>query len=357
MTERDTVGGPGASPGRGLPGLAGAPLEGGAGRGLLRHVIRQPTQRVALAILIAMVVIGLTADLLASDQPLLLYFRERLYVLPNLTHPSELRIYDNDLLMKHLGPGDWALLPLVPWGYNGHDLAHVLSAPDAVHWLGTDSSGRDVLARILHGTRVSLIVGGLSVCVMVIVGTTLGTLGGYFGGVIDTLLMRMLEIVHSIPTILLLVTLLSLLAPEGYAAVVAMTLVIGLVWWTDVARLIRGEILRVKELDFVHAARAQGASTRRIIFVHVLPNASSPVLVSATFALASAILVEGALSFLGYGIPDDMASWGGLLNEVRSNIEAWWLAVFPGAAIFVTVTAFNLLGEGLRDALDPRTRS
>jgi peptide/nickel transport system permease protein len=168
--------------------------------------------------------------------------------------------------------------------------------------------------------------------------------------------MRILEIVHSIPTILLLVTLLSVLAPEGYSAVIAMTVVIGLVWWTDVARLIRGEILRVKELDFVHAARAQGASTWRVIFGHVLPNASSPVLVSATFALASAILVEGALSFLGFGIPDDMASWGGLLNEVRSNIEAWWLAVFPGAAIFVTVTAFNLVGEGLRDALDPRTR-
>jgi peptide/nickel transport system permease protein len=323
---------------------------------LLGEAVKQPIQRVAMAVLIVMVVVAVTADLLSSSQPLLLYFHHQLYVLPNLVQPTELRIYDNDLLIKHLGEGDWALLPLVPWGYNGHDLAHVLSAPSAMHWLGTDSSGRDVLARILHGARVSLIVGMLSVNVLVVVGTTLGTLAGYFGGLLDTLLMRILEIVHSIPTILLLVTLLSVLAPEGYSAVVAMTLVIGLVWWTDVARLIRGEILRVKQLDYVNAARAQGASTSRIVFVHVLPNASSPVLVSATFALASAILVEGALSFLGYGIPDDMASWGGLLNEVRSNTDAWWLAVFPGAAIFVTVTAFNLLGEGLRDALDPRTR-
>jgi peptide/nickel transport system permease protein len=323
---------------------------------LLRQVVKQPIQRAALAVLLVLITVALIADMLASSQPLLLCFRHHWYVLPNLTHPSALRIYDNDLLMKHLGDHDWALLPLVPWGYNGHDLTHVLSAPDAVHWLGTDSSGRDVLARLLHGSRVSLIVGVLSVVVLVTLGTTLGTIAGYFGGALDVLLMRILEIVHSIPTILLLVTLLSVLAPEGYSAVVAMTVVIGLVWWTDVARLIRGEILRVRELDFVHAARAQGASTWRIIFGHVLPNASSPVLVSATFALASAILVEGALSFLGFGIPDDMASWGGLLNEVRSNIEAWWLAVFPGAAIFVTVTAFNLVGEGLRDALDPRTR-
>jgi len=323
---------------------------------LFHQVVKQPIQRAALVVLFVMVTVALIADMLASSQPLLLCFHHHWYVLPNLIHPSELRIYDNDLLMKHLGVDDWAVLPLVPWGYNGHDLTHVLSAPDAVHWLGTDSSGRDVLARLLHGSRVSLIVGVLSVTVLVTIGTTLGTLAGYFGGVLDVLLMRILEIVHSIPTILLLVTLLSVLAPEGYSAVIAMTVVIGLVWWTYVARLIRGEILRVKELDFVHAARAQGASTWRVIFGHVLPNASSPVLVSATFALASAILVEGALSFLGFGIPDDMASWGGLLNEVRSNIEAWWLAVFPGAAIFVTVTAFNLVGEGLRDALDPRTR-
>jgi peptide/nickel transport system permease protein len=323
---------------------------------LFHQVVKQPIQRVALVVLLVMVTVALVADMLASSQPLLLCFHHHWYVLPNLMRPGELRIYDNDLLMQHLGVDDWALLPLVPWGYNGHDLTHVLSAPDAVHWLGTDSSGRDVLARLLHGSRVSLIVGVLSVAVLVTIGTTLGTLAGYFGGTLDVLLMRILEIVHSIPTILLLVTLLSVLAPEGYSAVIAMTVVIGLVWWTDVARLIRGEILRVKELDFVHAARAQGASTWRVIFGHVLPNASSPVLVSATFALASAILVEGALSFLGFGIPDDMASWGGLLNEVRSNIEAWWLAVFPGAAIFVTVTAFNLVGEGLRDALDPRTR-
>jgi peptide/nickel transport system permease protein len=320
-------------------------------------VRRRPVQWVALWILVTFVGCALLADMLASSQPLLLYFRGHLYLFPNLFHPTKLRIYDNELLLTYLRPGDWAVLPIVPWGYNGHDLTHVLSAPDAVHWLGTDSSGRDVLARVLHGARVSLIVGILSVCVLVVVGVTMGTIAGYFGGILDIFLMRLLEIVHSIPTILLLVTLLSVLAPQGYGAVITMTVVIGLVWWTDVARLVRGEILRVKELDYVQAARAQGAGIARVIFTHVLPNSSNPVLVSGTFALAAAILVEGALSFLGFGIPDDMASWGGLLNEVRSNIEAWWLALFPGAAIFATVTAFNLLGEGLRDALDPHLPS
>ncbi len=324
---------------------------------LLREVRKRPVQWVALWILFAFACAAFFADMLASSQPLLLYFHGHLYCFPNLFHPGNLRIYDNELLLKNLHAGDWAVLPLVPWGYNGHDLSHVLSPPDSVHWLGTDSAGRDVLARVLHGARVSLIVGTFSVSVLVTIGVTLGTLAGYFGGILDLVLMRLLEIVHSIPTILLLVTLLSVLTPEGYGAVVAMTVVIGLVWWTDVARLVRGEILRVKELDYVQAARAQGASTARVIFAHVLPNSSNPVLVSATFALAAAILVEGALSFLGFGIPDDMASWGGLLNEVRNNIEAWWLALFPGAAIFVTVTAFNLLGEGLRDALDPRLRT
>jgi peptide/nickel transport system permease protein len=323
---------------------------------LIARIMRKPVPRLAGMILLAIVLVALSADLLASGQPLALHFQGQLYLLPNLFQPVNLRIYNNELLMQHLKPGDWALLPLVPLGYNGHDLTHVLTAPDNVHWLGTDSAGRDVLARMFHGARVSLTVGILSVTLLVTIGVTLGTLAGYFGGLLDILLMRLLEIVHSIPTVLLLVTLLSVLAPHGYASVIAITVVIGLIWWTDVARLVRWEILRVKALDYVQSARAQGASTARIILYHVLPNASSPVLVSATFALASAILVEGALSFLGFGIPDDMASWGGLLNEVRGNVAAWWLALFPGGAIFITVTAFNLIGESLRDALDPRLR-
>lgn len=324
--------------------------------GVWRQIMHRRLQRVALYAVLLLVGIALFADFIASEQPILLHFSGKLYWFPNLYTPNEIRIYDNHSLRGAMRPGDWALVPMVPWGQNTHDLASVLSSPSNQHWLGTDSSGRDVLARIIHGARISLFVGVMSVAVLVSIGVTLGTLAGYFGRLADIVLMRIVEIVHSIPTILLLVTILAVIAPEGFATVWVMTLVIGCVRWTDVARLIRGEILRIKVLDYVQAARAGGASDWQIIRRHVLPNALSPVLVSATFALASAILTEGALSFLGFGISDDMASWGGLLNEVRGNVQAWWLAVFPGAAVFLTVTAFNVVGEGVRDAIDPRLR-
>lgn len=324
--------------------------------GVLGQLTQRRLQRVALYAVLLLVGIALLADFIASELPILLYFSGKLYWFPNLHTPNEIRIYDNHSLHRAMHPGDWALVPMVPWGYNTHDLACVLSPPSSQHWLGTDSSGRDVLSRIIHGARISLFVGVTSVAVLVSIGVTLGTLAGYFGRIADIVLMRIVEIVHSIPTILLLVTILAVIAPEGFATVWVMTLVIGSVRWTDVARLIRGEILRIKVLDYVQAARAGGASDWLIIRRHVLPNALSPVLVSATFALASAILTEGALSFLGFGISDDMASWGGLLNEVRGNVQAWWLAVFPGVAVFLTVTAFNVVGEGVRDAADPRLR-
>jgi peptide/nickel transport system permease protein len=212
------------------------------------------------------------------------------------------------------------------------------------------------MARVVHGARVSLAVGILSVLLLVAIGVTLGALSGYLGGGFDLLVMRLVEIIHSIPTILLLVTMLAIIAPTGWGAVVAMMTVIGLVRWTDVARLVRAEVLRVRGMEYVEACRALGLSRARILVRHVIPNALSPVLVAATFAMASAILIEGALSFLGFGIPSDMASWGGLLNEVRTHTEAWWLGVFPGFAIFFTVTVYNLAGEGLRDAIDPRLK-
>jgi peptide/nickel transport system permease protein len=335
-------------------------MGGRQGGGWARMVWRQFTSgainRASVLVIAVLLVVALGADMLASDQPLLAWYHGKLYVLPNVFGPPELKILTARLFLSGMGPADWAVMPVVPWGANTHDLFAVLQGPSAAHWLGTDSAGRDVLARLIHGSRVSLSVGVLSVGVLVSVGTVLGTVAGYYGGIVDGLVMRVVETVHSIPTILLMITMLAILAPEGWGAVVAMMLVIGLVRWTDVARLVRGEILRVRTLDYVQASRAQGASDLRIMWRHVVPNAMSPVLVTATFAMASAILVESALSFLGFGIPDDMASWGGLLNDVRGNEAAWWLAVFPGLAIFLTVTVYNLAGEGLRDAIDPRLR-
>jgi peptide/nickel transport system permease protein len=322
-----------------------------------RQFMGRRLNRLSLYVISALFALALSADFLASDKPIVLQLEGELYVLPNLREAPALQVYDNQLLLERMGPKDWAVFPMVPWGYNSHDLSAVLQGPGERHWLGTDSRGRDVLARVVHGSRVSLAVGLLSVLLLVTIGVLLGALSGYFGGWVDLLLMRLVEVIHSIPTLLLLVTMLAIIAPTGWWAVVAMMLVIGLVRWTDVARLTRGEVLKIRSLEYVEACHALGLSNARTLFMHVVPNAMSPVLVAATFSMASAILLEGALSFLGFGIPEDMASWGGLLNEVRGHTDAWWLAVFPGFSIFLTVTVYNLAGEGLRDAIDPRLRS
>ncbi len=322
-----------------------------------RQFWRRRMNRLSLYAIVGLFVVALSADFVASDKPIVLRLDGEFYLFPNVTNPPALRVYDNQILLDRMGADDWAVFPPVPWGYNSHDLDAVLEPPSARHWLGTDPGGRDVMARVLHGARVSLAVGVLAVIMLVTVGVLLGSVSGYAGGVIDVLLMRVVEIIHSIPTLLLLVTMLAVIAPSGWGAVLAMMTVIGLVRWTDVARLIRAEVLKVKTTEYVEACRALGLSHARILFRHVIPNAVSPVLVAATFAMASAILIEGALSFLGFGIPSDMASWGGMLNEVRSHTDAWWLAVFPGFAIFFTVTVYNLAGEGLRDAIDPRLKT
>jgi peptide/nickel transport system permease protein len=321
-----------------------------------RQFLRKRMNRWSLYVIVSLFVIAFAADFIASEQPILLKLHGELYVFPNMRAPAALRAFDNRRLAEEMGPNDWAVFPLVPWGYNSHDMEAVLQAPSATHWWGTDSSGRDVFSRVVHGSRVSLAVGVMSVIVLLLVGVLVGSVAAYFGGWWDLLLMRFTEIVHSIPTLLLLVTMLAILMPSGVWSVISMMLVIGLVRWTDVARLVRGEILKLKTMEYVIAARALGYSHARVLLRHILPNALSPVFVSATFGMASAILIEGALSFLGFGIPADMASWGGLLDDVRGHTEAWWLAVFPGLAIFITVTVYNLAGEGLRDAIDPRLR-
>ena len=331
------------------------------GESYWRYVRRQfwkyRINRVALVVFGLVALVAVFADFLASDKPIYVSLDGESHWFPNVLDPAELRIYDNQLLEERLGPGDFAVFPLVPYGYNTHDLEAVLAPPGDQHLLGTDQSGRDVLSRVIHGARVSLAVGVLAVVALTIIGVFLGSLAGYYGGAVDWLVSRLVEILQSMPTILILATMIAVIAPSGWGAVVAMMLVIGSVRWTTVARLIRAEILRVKSLDYIEAARALGIRNARIIIKHVAPNSISPVLVAAPFAMANAVLLEGILSFLGFGIPPDMASWGGLLNGVRGNYEAWWLAIFPGFAIFLLVTVTNLAGEGLRDAIDPRLKT
>jgi peptide/nickel transport system permease protein len=322
--------------------------------GLFARAGRGRGARLALALIGLLVLLAAAADCLAADLPLLLSLDGRLYVAPNLRRPAALRPYDNRRLRARMNERDWAVFPPVPWGYNSHDLSAVLAAPSGEHFLGTDSSGRDVCARLLHGARISLLVGFGSTLLLAAIGLLVGASAAYAGGYVDLVLMRALELVHALPSSLLLVTALAIWSPRGWQAVFALIAVIGFTRWTTLARLIRAEILRVRGAAYVEAARALGYAPLRVVTRHILPNALAPLLIGASFAMASAILLEGALSFLGFGIPSDMASWGGMLNDVRDHTQAWWLALFPGLAIFLTVSAYNLLGEGLRDAIDSR---
>ena len=240
----------------------------------------------------------------------------------------------------------------VPFGPNDVDIAHRLEPPTAQHRFGTDDLGRDVLARMLHGARISLTVGFTATAISLVVGSILGALAGYYGGAADWIVSRVIEIVLCFPFLFLVLGIIALFKPSLYTIMIAL----GLTSWTTEARFVRGEFLRIRNLEFAHAARASGARDARIIFRHLLPNALAPVLVSASFGVASAILIESALSFLGFGVPLPTASWGGILAIAEEHIQyAWWLAFFPGVAIFLTVASFNIIGDRFRDAIDPRS--
>jgi peptide/nickel transport system permease protein len=249
------------------------------------------------------------------------------------------------------GGGDAAIWPPVPYSPTEYDLLESLAGPSRQHWLGTDDSGRDILSRMIHGSRISLSVGFVAVGIALVIGIFLGALAGYFGGWVDQVISRLIEILLTIPTFFLIIAIIAFLPPSIYNIMA----VIGLTGWTGVARFVRAEFLKLKQLDFIMALRGLGASHTRIILFHMLPNAMAPVLVSAVFGIAGAILTESSLSFLGFGVPPPTPSWGDILSQSRDYIEfAWWLTVFPGSAIFLSITAYNLVGEGLRDAMDPK---
>jgi len=252
-------------------------------------------------------------------------------------------------------------------------LSDALLPPSATYPLGTDQLGRDVLSRLLYGTRISLVIGIIAVGIAVIVGTSVGAIAGFYGGWIDAVLMRLVDTLLSIPTIFLLLAVIAMdpserllqLAPHlpllGHLLtlvdpqIVILMMVIGLMSWMGVARLVRAEILSLKEREFVLAARVLGASSMRLITTHLVPNAMGPVLVSATLGVGGAILTESVLSYLGLGVQPPTPSWGNMLNEGRIALGvAWWLTIPPGLCIFVTVLAFNLLGEGIRDRISRR---
>ncbi len=244
------------------------------------------------------------------------------------------------------------LAPLIaPYDPTEIDVYNVLSPPSRSHMLGTDELGRDLLSRIIWGSRVSLKVGFVAVGIAIMIGIIIGSMAGFYGGRIDSILMRFVDIMLAFPTFFLILAVIAILEPSIFTIMA----VIGITGWMDVARLVRAEFLTLKERDFVDAARALGIRNRRLIIRHILPNALSPVFVAATFGIAGAILTESGLSFLGLGVQPPDPSWGNILTAGKDNIEiAWWLSLYPGLAILITVLSYNLVGEGLRDALDPR---
>lgn len=242
--------------------------------------------------------------------------------------------------------------PVLPYGYRQTDPGNNLKPPSARHWLGTDTEGRDVLSRMIYGTRISLTIGVVAVSIYVTIGIVLGALAGYFGGRVDLWISRLIEVMICFPSFFLILTIAALIEERSIFHVM---LIIGLTSWTGVARLIRAEFLKNRNLEYTQAAVALGLGAPRIIFRHILPNAIAPVLVTATFGIATAILVESSLAFLGVG-DLTVASWGDTLNSGRVEGKLW-LVLAPGCAIFFVVSIFNLVGESLRDALDPKLDS
>ena len=241
---------------------------------------------------------------------------------------------------------------LTPYQPTAINAWKVLQPPSWHHWFGTDELGRDVLTRVLWGARISLKVGFVAVGIAAVLGTVVGLLAGYYGGWVDNVLMRLVDIMLCFPTFFLILAVIAFLQPSIWIIMV----VIGLTGWMGVARLVRAEVLTIREMEYIQAARCIGCSDLRIILRHILPNALSPVLVAVTLGVAGAILTESALSFLGIGVQPPTPSWGNILTSGKDYIEfAWWLSLFPGMAILMTVLSYNLLGEGIRDALDPRT--
>lgn len=252
---------------------------------------------------------------------------------------------------------------LAPYPFDEQYLDQVLKAPDMKHWLGTDSLGRDMLSRLIYGARISMAVGVITAFISLIIGTVYGAISGWFGGRIDSLMMRIVDIMNSIPSLVLLILVklvfdsVNIIDNQELKALVGMLLALSLVSWVELARVVRGQVLQVKQMAYVEAARSMGATSYRMIVQHILPNIAGPVIVLLTFQIPSNILSESFLSFLGLGLQPPFSSWGVLANDGWRSIKSYpHLMISPGIAIFIAMLAFNLLGDGLRDAVDPQMR-
>jgi len=333
----------------------------------------RPIGMIALAFVVFLTAVAAFAPAIAGTKPVICRYKGRLYMpcLGYFNRRWESPVFTKDKFrgtypqnLKDKDPDSWAIWPLVfqdpyrrvrdnEWPGRPENPSRDEGRPNAINLFGTDQYGVDVFAKMVHGTTIALLVGFVSMGLAGSIGIIVGAIGGYFGGWIDMLTSRLTEVVMCIPTLVLILALVAVVEKPTIWKTMA---IIGATGWTGIARLTRAEFLRLKESEFVMAARAAGAGPVRIMLRHILPNALAPVLVPITFGIAAAILIEGSLSFLGFGPPPPTASWGSILNSARSNLQLWWLVVFPGAGIFLTVLAYNLVGEALQEATDPRLR-
>jgi peptide/nickel transport system permease protein len=277
----------------------------------------------------------------------------------SLVSPPSLVIYEQYREAQAQGRYDWIMRAPIPYSpkdylrdYGDTGLEPPPGAGERRHWLGTEENGADVLSRMIHASRIALGIGFIATGIALVIGVIIGGLMGYFSGIVDIIGMRLVEIFEAIPTLFLLLTFVAFFGRSLYM----MMIIIGITSWSGYARYVRAEFLKLRQQDYVQAAVACGLPLRSILFRHMLPNGAAPILVAASFGVASAILAEATLSFLGLGLVDD-PSWGQMLNQaVQSSTFNWWMAAFPGGAIFLTVFAYNLVGESLRDALDPHLK-
>jgi peptide/nickel transport system permease protein len=328
----------------------------------------------ALGYVLFLALVALFSPAIVGTKPVLVKYKGYLYM-PAVGYfygpwedqmqlATDMRKRYSPIKLKEKDPESWAIWPLVfqdpfrrvrdnEWPDQPGNPSGDEGKPGEYNLLGTTQTGIDVFAQLMHGTRIALLVGFVSTGISAAIGITLGAMAGYFRGWIDNVVSRMIDVMLCVPTLVLI---LALRAVVEKPTIWHMMAVIGVTSWTSIARLMRAEFLKLRTAEYVSAARALGASETRVMFRHILPNALAPVLVPITFGIASAILIENALSFLGFSSPPPNASWGNLLNAGRDNLNMWWLVFFPGTAIFLTVLAYNLIGEGLQEATDPRMR-
>ena len=315
----------------------------------------------ALYLVYFLFTVAIFADFLANDKPIYASYKGETYfpVFKDYLVGLGMDRWSADLVnadwkeLEARGEVSSSLWPPIKYRASNQDLINNLQPPGGDHLLGTDAIGRDVLAGMIHGSRIALSVGFVSMSIALLIGVVLGALAGFYGGWIDVVISRLVELVLTLPVFFLIITVVAMFQTGSVWLVMIM---IGLTGWPSIARFTRGEFLRVRNMEYVSAATALGFKNNRVIFRHVLPNALAPVLVTLAFGIAGAILTEAGLSFLGFGVPPTVVTWGSVLADSRGNVSAWWLAVFPGMAIFLAVVAYNLVGDGLRDALDPRLR-